>query len=313
MKTLYIATLSAIVLFTMACSEGSQTVQTAKLLFKSGFEGKVYMDSAPVKDSEEYHYIRGKDTESGFSWPLEILGSSESALHAVDDDGGDALETSIVSTTGHTGKQTKVLYTKENYDATGATQYPYEILNIQDGRKDLYVRYWMKIDSRMLGEKNKWRAFLEYKTKDYKDPGENGTGFRLISYLYTDEEGRASWHFQGDKDSEHSLWECDTLTPTASCNNSVVPVITDKWFLTEYYWHWSNGNDGIARWKINGKIVGEHHGPTTRYNNPIDFIMLTQIYGDSNPKEQWIDDIEIWGSEPKMCDDNDGGTIPCSP
>ncbi len=294
MKTIYTVMLFAIALFTMACNGGSE----AKMLFKSGFEGEVYIDPVPVKGSEDFAFIREKDTESGYNWPLEILGSSESALHLLDDDEGNALKAKIVSVTGHTGEKTKVLYTQEIYDATGATQLPYEINNIQNGRTDLYVRYWMKIDGRMIGEKDKWRAFLEYKTKDYKDPGENGTGFRLISFIYTDGEGRASWHLQGDKDSSHPLWECDTLSPTSECHNSNVPVITDQWFLTEYYWHWSNGADGIVRWKINGKIVGEHHGPTTRNNNPIDFIMLTQIYGDANPKEQWIDDIEIWDEEP---------------
>jgi hypothetical protein len=72
----------------------------------------------------------------------------------------------------------------------------------------------------------------------------------------------------------------------------------DEWFLTEYYWHWSNHSDGYMVWKINGKIVGEHHGATTRQDNPIDFILFTQLYGDVTPKYQWIDDIEIWDSPP---------------
>jgi len=62
--------------------------------------------------------------------------------------------------------------------------------------------------------------------------------------------------------------------------------------------HRSVGSDGISLWKINGEIVGEHHGATTRLSQPIDFIMITQIYGDANPKYQWVDDIEIWDSIP---------------
>ncbi len=60
-----------------------------------------------------------------------------------------------------------------------------------------------------------------------------------------------------------------------------------------------NIRDGRALWRVNGQVVGDHYGPTTRNNRPIDFIMLTQIYGDANPKYQWIDDIEIWDGLPE--------------
>ena len=173
-----------------------------------------------------------------------------------------------------------------------------EILNITQGASDLYVRYRMKIDGNMLGTISKWRALFEYKTKGYKDPGEGSTGFRLIAFVYTDEEGRASWHMQGDRDPSSPIWECDTLKLSETCHNEYVPVITDAWFVTEYYWHWSNGDDGRVTWKINGKVVADHQGPTTRNNNPIDFILLTQLYGNVTPKYQWIDDIEIWDGMP---------------
>ena len=287
-----------------SCSnDNTQEGTAAKLLFKSGFEKDVYIDTEVIAGSEDYAFLRGKDNETEFNWPIDILGSSESALHFLDDD-GDALEARLERVTGHNGTQTTTLYNKMNYNVTGSTQLPYEILDVKESQKDIYIRYWMKIDDNMVGQPDKWRALFEYKTKDYKDPGENGTGFRLISYIYTDEVGHASWHFQGDEDSRNSIWECDTLTPTQACNNSNVPVITNKWFLSEYYWHWSNGDDGLAWWKIDGKTVGEHHGATTRENNPIDFIMLTQIYGDSNPKEQWIDDIEIWEGLPEKYEDS---------
>jgi len=265
-----------------------------KLLFASGFEDDVYIDPILVEYSEDYDFIRGLDNQTGFSWPITILGASESALHRVDDDNHKALLAEIQTIDGN-----KVLYNEEKYrEANKSTQLTYEILNITQGKSDLYVRYKMKIDSNMLGTINKWRALFEYKTKDYKDPGEGGTGFRLIAFIYTDKNGKASWHFQGDEDSKTPIWECDTLNLTPQCNNEFVPVIMNDWFTTEYYWHWSNGDDGYVVWKINGKIVGEHHGPTTRGDNPIDFILFTQLYGDVTPKHQWIDDIEIWDSPP---------------
>jgi len=273
-------------------------VPRSQLIFSSGFEEGVYIDPNPVYGSEDYDFIRGRDATTGFSWPIDILGASESALHRVSDDGHTALISEIQTVRGYDGKPTKALYNEETHRESGDTQLTYEVLNITEGKTDLYVKYRMKIDSHMLGTINKWRALFEYKTKDYKDPGEGGTGYRLIAFVYTDKQGRASWHLQGDEDSEHPIWECDTLTPTKECGNSNVPVITDEWFTTEYYWHWSSNSDGYVVWKINGKIVGEHHGATTRNDNPIDFILLTQLYGDVSPKYQWIDDIEIWDGLP---------------
>ncbi len=297
--------LAIAIIFLLNSCGGDKNTQEAKLLFSSGFEDGVYIDPKLVLYNEDYAYIRGKDKETGFSWPIDILGATKSSLHHIDDDNLKALEVNITTVPGseekHNGKDTKVLYNKQNYAVNGedgATQYPYEILNIKDGKKDLYVRYYMKIDDGMVGQADKWRALFEYKTKEYKDPGEGGTGFRLISYIYTDKQGRPSWYFQGDKDSKNPIWKCDTLHPTEKCHNSNVPVIFNEWFLTEYYWHWSDADDGRVVWKINGKVVGEHHGPTTQGSNAIDFIILTQIYGNSNPKEQWIDDIEIWDRKP---------------
>ena len=284
-----------LVLLLNACGTSStNTKNHSKLLFASGFEDDVYIDPVLVEDSEDYDFIRGTDKTTGFKWPINILGSSESALHRVDDDNNQALLSEI-----QTIDNNKVLYNEERYrEANKSTQLTYEILNIRQGKSDLYVRYRMKIDSNMLGSINKWRALFEYKTKDYKDPGAGGTGYRLIAFVYTDKNGTPSWHLQGDEDSNTPIWECDTLSLTKKCNNEFVPVIMDDWFLTEYYWHWSNDSDGYMVWKINGKIVGEHHGPTTRNDNPIDFILFTQLYGNVTPKYQWIDDIEIWDGFP---------------
>ena len=300
MKQIYVV--ATTLLWLGGCSGSSNSGDTpatnAHLLFKSGFETGVYIDPMLVEDNEDYDFIRGEDAQSGYSWPIEILGASESALHRIADDGHTALRSQIQEVTGYNGSMTRALYNEETHRESEDTQLPYEILNITQGRSDLYVRYRMKIDDNMIGVPNKWRALFEYKTKDYKDPGEGGSGFRLIAFIYTDDEGRASWHMQGDKDSANPIWECDTLAPTKVCNNENVPVITNEWFLTEYYWHWSDGEDGLVVWKINGKIIAEHHGPTTRNGNPIDFIILTQLYGDMSPKHQWIDDIEIWDGLP---------------
>jgi hypothetical protein len=269
-----------IILFILSCSKNNTSDSEPQLLFKSGFENGVVLAN-PVED---YQALEGTDSETGFSWPITILGASESALHYIDDDNHQTVQSSIETVIGHDGNETRALYNIEHSDI-GATQCPYEILNITEGRKDLYIKYWIKLDSESLTQIDKWRTFFEYKTKDYA----NGTGFRLISYVYTDDQGHPYWHWQGDADPEHPVWEID---------NTDISVPMNEWFLTEFYWHWSEGNDGRALWKINGEVVGDHFGPTTRNSKPIDFIMITQIYGDANPKHQWIDDIEIWDALP---------------
>jgi hypothetical protein len=49
-----------------------------------------------------------------------------------------------------------------------------------------------------------------------------------------------------------------------------------------------------------------HFGPLLGGNDPIDRIMLTQVYaGGAVPEYQWVDDIEIWDGFP--CGDG----VPC--
>ena len=257
-----------------------------ELLFKSGFEQGVYIDTVAYSDNEDYRFIRGTDRETGFSWPISILGAEGSALHYIEDDNHRAVSCEIQTVIGHNGDSTRALFCIENYDL-GITQCPYEILNIKDGTADLYVKFWIKLDSASLFKPNMWRAIFEYKTKGYRE--HFSSGFRLIAFIYTDEDGIPYWHWQGDKNPEHPIWEVD---------NRDIPVPINQWFMTEFYWHWSNGDDGRALWRVNGQVIADHYGPTTRNSKPVDFIMLTQIYGDANPKYQWIDDIEIWSGLP---------------
>jgi hypothetical protein len=282
-----IIVINIVILFTtLSCQDEApnEIQERAKLLFKSGFEEDVYIDETVYENSEDYRFIKGRDKETGFSWPIEILGASESALHYIDDDNHRAVYSEIRTVVGHNGDSTRALFSKENYNM-GVTQCPYEILNITEGRKDLYIKYWIKLDSASLVQSDMWRAVFEYKTKDYAE----GEGFRLIAFIYTDEDGVPYWHWQGDKNPQEPIWTID---------NRSVPVPYNEWFVTEFYWHWSENDDGKAVWKVNGEVIGEHKGPTTVNSKPIDFIILTQIYGDANPKYQWVDDIEIWDGYP---------------
>ncbi len=291
MKNFIITSILTIIILSTSCHKKSLNAlpNAPKLLFKSGFESDVYIDNTAYVDNEDYRYIKGTDQETGFSWPIDVLGATHSGLHYISDDNHQAVFAELQRVMGHNGDSTTVLFQKENYEFLDDTQCPYEILDVTEGTKDLYIKYWIKMDSASLVQPDKWRTFFEYKTKDY-DTGQNN-GFRLIAYIYTDPNDHTPyWHWQGDADPEHAIWEID---------NSTIPVPLNQWFETEFYWHWSEGDDGRALWKVNGEIIGDHYGPTTRNSKPLDFIILAQIYGDANPKQQWIDDIEIWDGIPE--------------
>ena len=164
------------------------------------------------------------------------------------------------------------------------TSFP-QINNIRENPDEMYITYWMKIDNTSLSGAHKWRALWEYKTKNYG----SGGGFRMIAFIYTDNNGKAYWNFQGDRNPSNAVWEKP---------NFDIPVPRDEWFKVEYYFKWSEGSDGRAFMKVNGQLVGEHHGATTANSKDLDFIILTQVYGDSPSMHQWVDDIEIWDGLP---------------
>ena len=292
-----------LVLLVTACGSGGQvdSPAKAKLLFSSGFEGEISIG----KLIDGYRPIQGTDSVTGSKWPISILGASkETGLHYINDNAYLGINSEIRTVQGHEDKPTKALYSEVtcNLDDktqcfNSDTQNPYEILDLKDEKKNLYISYWIKLDSTSFQKLDGWRTFFEWKTKTYGD----GTGFRLISYIYADEhkKGELFWHWQGDHDPDAEAdWEFD---------NKDIPVPLDDWFFTEFYWSWNEGNGGRALWRINGQVVKDYLGPTVEEPNlppalpdqAVDFIMLTQIYGDTNPKHQWIDDIEIWDGLPK--------------
>ncbi len=256
----------------------SQT-DSPELLFQSGFEGISL--SSP---EEDYQYLKGKDTQTGYSWPVYILGSDFSGIHMINDDNGKAITNRLEKVNGPMGNMTTTLYQEVTYDVH-VTQTPYQINNIKRNPKELYISYWIKTDTLSLLGKDQWRAIWEYKTRDY---GIN-KGFRMIAYMAQDIHGRPLWIFQGDRNPQEPIWQVENYT---------IPLIKGKWFKVEFYIKWSESQDGYAFMKVNDQLIGEHQGPTTHNDQPMDFIMLTQVYGNSFPMYQWVDDIKIWNGLP---------------
>lgn len=299
MKKILLLLLSILVFGACKKSDGPQEPVTisgpvettpGELLFSSGFESDTYL-SSPNEGFEsanwpDYEIIRGTDTSTGYSWPIKILGSNFGGIHKVNDDGGAAVDNKIETVIGHDGMETNALFQRVNYDVE-FTQTPYQINNIQENPDELYISYRMKTDDTALTEPNKWRALWEYKTNSYGLS--NSSGFRMIAFMETDSQGTPHWVFQGDINPMNPVWRIE---------NYDIPVVMNQWFKVEYYLKWSQGSDGYASMKVNGQLIAEHSGPTTTGSDGLNFIILTQVYGNSHPMHQWVDDIEIWNGIP---------------
>lgn len=220
---------------------------TPQLLFRSGFEANTYVDEV----KEGYQVIRGKDDETGFTWPINILGSNFAGIHRIEDDGGPAIQNFMDTVVGVDGNQTTTLFQRVNYDI-GVTQTPYQINNVLENPTELYMSYWMKIDDTSLNGPDNWRAIWEYKTKKYNTSSTDG--FRMIAFITTDDNGTAHWLFQGDTNPAEPIWQE---------RNYQVPIPREEWFKVEYYLKWSEDSDGYASMRVNGNLVAEHYGATT--------------------------------------------------
>lgn len=252
----------------------------SNLLFSSGFEGIEL--GVPIKD---YQYFKGTDSETGSTWPIKILGSGFSGIHNINDDDGKAINNDIVKIIGPKEHETSALFQRINYEVK-VTQAPLQINEIKENPKELYMSYWMKTDETSIKGLDKWRAIWEYKTINYET---NKDGFRMIAFMATDKDGKPFWCFQGDTSPQTPVWQVE---------NYNIPLILNKWFKVEFYLKWGAKSNGYASMKINGKLIGEHYGATTSNSKDLDFIMLTQVYGNSYPMHQWVDDIEIWDGLP---------------
>jgi hypothetical protein len=288
--------------FLQSCSKDQSDViatSDAKLLFSSGFEKGIYLiDTLEGLNNlqwPDYTFIKGTDSITGYTWPPTIWGSNTmsapNGIHTINDDGGAAIENSLESIIGPAGTATQALFQRINYATAPIVQSPYQINNISLDPKAFYIRYQMKIDNTSLVANDTWRAIFQYKSDDWFDQSIQ-PGFRISAFISRNVNGNLYWTFQGDDDPSHPIWAYEVT-------ESVVPVPREKWFEVEYFVKLSSTENGRAWMKVNGQFIGDHQGPNLGSStDSINFMMLTQIYGNSYPMHQWIDDIEIWDDIP---------------
>ena len=272
----------------------------AKLLFKSSFEGPLLGRPYDCGTSC-WQDIEGYDPVTGYRWAPEIWqGGGKLQLLADTPVTPSTVSTyvfnEIQKVVGPRGQQTSVLYSEIRQRGGGATQTPYLLTPSTAAlQEDLYVSYWIKLQPDCLERlgANNWRALFEWKTTAQR---------RLITYIYTDRLNKPYWFLKTDDLSggvTKSFWEIA---------NHIAPVPIGKWFKFEFFWHRSALGEGRAWQAIDGRVVFDRFGPLLGGNDPIDRIMLTQVYaGGAVPKYQWVDEIEIWDGFP--CGDG----VPCEP
>jgi hypothetical protein len=110
MRNRIIIAIIGILMISISCKKESPNEFPTKpiLLFKSGFDDGVFLEP-PNEDTPigNYQLIKGIDAETGFSWPINILGANTGGLHFIDDDNFQAIENEIQLVIGHNGDTTR--------------------------------------------------------------------------------------------------------------------------------------------------------------------------------------------------------------
>ncbi|KRR16788.1 hypothetical protein CQ14_14460 [Bradyrhizobium lablabi] len=271
----------------------------AQLLFKSSFEGSLLFGEPYECGTSCWQDIKGSDAVTGYSWSPQIWqGVGMFQLLADTPVTPDTVNTYVFNelqkVVGPHGQQASALYSEIRKRGGGATQNPYLLRPSTTAlQQNLYVSYWIKVQPDLLERlgSNGWWVLFEWKTNAQN---------RLITYINTDRFNKPYWYLKTDDLSgpeTRTFWEIANRT-------AHVPI--GEWFKFEFFWHRSSQRDGRAWQAINGQVVFDSFGPLLGGDDPIDRIMVTQVYaGGPPPLYQWVTDLEIWDGFP--CGDG----VPC--
>lgn len=268
-----------------ALSPAQLFAESARLLFKSGFESGV-----SIKEPNDYNVI-GKDSVSGFEWPTDLPGLNANnfiyyetkSYHTL----SDYQATTIGSVTGHDGQSTKAMHMNLKKRVTAETnlqnriQYQWRPDNDssdpQERLEEMYISYWIKMN---FDDTKSWRnlAEMRFKSGDY----------RWALYI-RDIRGTPYWELDAQRGVAGDS-PFDWLY-----HNKDVSVPQNQWFKLELYWKHSAGDDGRIWVAIDGTTLFDHHGRTMRAN-PVAVFNPFKVYGTLG--EAWYDDIEIWDNIP---------------
>ncbi len=276
-----------------------------------------------------YANIAGTD-QSGYTWPIRMWGDGE----AGDSDDGAKLQYISRSSTGEVTDfvgaiiETRPGHVNMNPDGSGGNpthvlhqwliqqgeaqpQVPYIIRprNTFAQQHDLYMRFWLKYPDELTGY---WQMPWQFKTSDsHTSDANDSLRVSLFATPNTAHNGTAcpgaiagQWHWLIQADpgvGTPGTLKWQQCNPTAE-----VPI--GRWFKVEVFVHRASSATGTGRvWVAvdNSEILDYTVQGTTLENgmyaagSPIDRLMLPQQYGgDVWPRDQYVDDMEIWNGFP---------------
>jgi hypothetical protein len=299
-------------------------VSTAKLLFKSGFDGGSMAIRPPTScwGTGCWQDIVGLDSLSGFTWPAVVADSAGKFLHltspvttneqTVSNYSFARIET-VVGPRGAQGSSLRqqvsrnVNGTAPMGTASAANQF---MLMPKRDPGDLYVSYWLRLQPDLVQKMTNlpagpgiagggtWRAVLAMKTggqASWGDSLDNGD-YRIEAYVMTYGGGQPYWVVLGDNNAGGGAPAVNKFW----VENRTVPVPVDNWFKVEFFLHRSAGTDGRVWMAVNGQIIADRRGANMgAWGMPVNRIMAPLLYsGSAMPIYQWVDDLEIWTGFP---------------
>jgi hypothetical protein len=270
------------------------------LLFSSGFEQGVYLDSPVPAGDHWVQYIRGEDYDDN-DWtedfPSAWREGNKFQYYGVSQIGNyldDCVETRIDSIDGTSALYMELRDTDGGMDGQARNQYD---MDLGEGvLEEAYVTYRIKLQPNLedvMGRGN-WRIIMEWFEGG---PGDTSVDYRWNIHISSDSDGELQWEMPAQ------LYENDAYVPQwREISDKVSPEsIAGEWALVEVYWKHSTASDGLIWFAINGEEVLRHTGKNMHDSELTKWSMF-KIYAYppavdpiSGIHYQWIDDFKIYG------------------
>ncbi len=302
---------------------GSTSPTNAKLLFRSGFEDGVVLDSPKIDGDGWSQFLHGGD--AGYAWE-EVLSRGipknrfTYLVSSRQNNLSTFVNTRIETVTGRDGKPTRALMSElVRQDPTPFIEntrnqygfYP------EPTDKQAYIRHWIKLQPDLgtvilpLGETHS-RQLMEW--KETGPPGARADFRWNINVRRSKGVDDLYWWTNaqfGDLANSPKAWDC---------RSTGVPVPVDEWFLFEVFWKLDT-TDGRVWAAVNGKTIVDYHGQTQKDSGLFvwwPFKVYTGGQIDTMPDApgyrsiyQWVDDVEIWSDFPVSATKPHMGAFSC--
>jgi hypothetical protein len=281
-------------------------VGSAKLIFKSGYEGPAVVVDPPSGCSVNpatscWQFVNGRDAATGFKWPISLW--TKEGRYQLNDNFGttppaNRIVNQIQTVTGPAGSPTQAMYQSLEYQTQSTDpithQDPYIIPQIPSSgpQGDIYIRQWFKLPD-LANNIQGWRVLWQWKTG-----GDYRVSLSIENYARTGlPSGTPYWRLSGDNDANGPA---PVLPPYWDLYDTTHPVPSDQWFKLEVFWHRGSQGDPNGRvWvAANGQQLFNYTGNLWGADDAwINRVMVQQLY-TRRPAKQYVDDVEIWDGFP---------------